>query len=94
MDYEAYLRTEHWRAVKARMLASKKVRRCYVCRSKHDLNLHHKTYKRLGRERLSDLVWLCRTCHHEAHLTLKVQGRKSKAALHSIAKRMRQERRR
>lgn len=92
MNYSEYLQSERWQATRRRMMASKKVYRCYVCRSTERLDLHHKTYKRIGRERLADLVWLCRACHQEAHARLKRQPRHSKAALHCIAKRMRKER--
>ena len=31
------------------------------------LDVHHKTYRHLGRERMSDLVGLCRVCHEALH---------------------------
>lgn len=30
-------------------------------------DLHHRSYKRIGKERLHDLVPLCRPCHEETH---------------------------
>jgi len=30
-------------------------------------DLHHRTYDRLGQERLADLMPLCRPCHDRAH---------------------------
>lgn len=38
-----------------------------MCGSKGNLQLHHRTYKRLGREHLSDLVPLCKIHHEQAH---------------------------
>lgn len=32
------------------------------------MNLHHRTYKRIGEERVNDLRWLCRGCHQLAHI--------------------------
>ena len=32
------------------------------------VDTHHKTYARLFREDLSDLLGLCRQCHEAAHL--------------------------
>lgn len=61
-EYQKYLQSEHWQGVKARMRASKYLRLCYVCGSAGPLDLHHKSYKRLGSERLNDLIWLCRRC--------------------------------
>ena len=66
-EYETYLQSDHWRDVKARMRASKYLQRCYVCGSAGPLDLHHKTYKRLGMERLNDLIWLCRECRTDVH---------------------------
>ena len=37
------------------------------CRSNAMLNSHHTTYDRLGRERGSDLVCLCRFHHMKVH---------------------------
>gem|GEM_PF-4331542 len=31
------------------------------------LNLHHKTYERIGNEKIRDLVCLCQQCHHKLH---------------------------
>lgn len=33
--------------------------------------MHHKTYKRLGKERLTDLILLCEDCHLELHYRVK-----------------------
>jgi hypothetical protein len=40
---------------------------CGACPSRVALQLHHKTYKRLGAELVEDLEWLCNKCHKEAH---------------------------
>jgi 5-methylcytosine-specific restriction endonuclease McrA len=31
------------------------------------VEVHHLTYERLGEERLTDLVALCRSCHEREH---------------------------
>jgi hypothetical protein len=68
VDYEAYLRTPHWRAVRRRYWASKRPKRCAACGiAGVPLDLHHKTYARLGKERLSDLTLMCRPCHEALH---------------------------
>ena len=41
--------------------------RCKICKDPEATHLHHKTYKRLGREKLSDLILLCEECHAELH---------------------------
>jgi 5-methylcytosine-specific restriction endonuclease McrA len=55
--------------------------RCERCGSTRDLELHHKTYDRLGRELLSDLELLCSGCHAEADQVRAAKGRvRSEAA--------------
>ena len=75
-SYNEYLRSDHWKDVKRRYFSSKIVPKdengrfcCFACqRSDTLLNVHHKTYKRLGKERLHDLVLLCEECHVKAHI--------------------------
>lgn len=47
---------------------------CRVCGAPWTLrsgDLHHRTYARLGEERWTDLIPLCRTCHTELHRLLQ-----------------------
>lgn len=39
---------------------------CYACKG-HATEVHHRTYVRLGRERLEDLEPLCAACHAKQH---------------------------
>lgn len=76
-NYADYLRSDHWRDLKRRYFKSKLLKRtplgaacCVLCGdwgSKGPLELHHKTYKRLGREWLNDLILVCGDCHELAH---------------------------
>lgn len=64
MPYGEYLRTPHWKH-----LREDKVRaaghRCQLCnRGSVTLNVHHRTYERLGEELDEDLTVLCRDCHN------------------------------
>lgn len=65
MLYLSYLQSEHWQRTRKKKL--KKHRHCEFCSSTGRLDVHHKTYERRGRERLSDLVVLCRSCHDAVH---------------------------
>ena len=65
-DYRSYLFSKRWQARKA-VFASKHPKKCYVCRSKVKVHLHHKTYERLGSERDSDMIWLCKKHHKNVH---------------------------
>lgn len=42
--------------------------RCERCGAKRDLQVHHKTYERLGVERDQDLEVVCADCHRQHHL--------------------------
>lgn len=67
-DYAVYLRSGHWQEVKRRYRATRKLpQTCVVCGNQR-VDLHHLTYRRIGRERLTDLVPLCREHHDEAHV--------------------------
>jgi 5-methylcytosine-specific restriction endonuclease McrA len=40
---------------------------CRVCGSKESLDVHHRTYRYRGEERMEDLITLCRPCHELFH---------------------------
>lgn len=62
------MRSAAWQAVRARYWRSKLPKFCFCCLALDvPLDLHHRTYKNLGNERLIDLVAVCRTCHDEIH---------------------------
>jgi hypothetical protein len=65
-NYKEYLKTEHWRLVKLHFYQKNK-EECAVCKSHLHLNLHHKTYARLGMELEKDLICLCKNCHEAVH---------------------------
>ena len=67
ITYSEYLSTAHWKELRERKLASKTSYRCYACGKRSGLELHHKTYKRIGKEWLNDVIWLCRDCHESTH---------------------------
>ena len=62
MNYKAYLRTPAWRSLSTQA-KERDHYRCVLCGSPDNLEVHHKTYARIGNERLSDLVTLCQRCH-------------------------------
>jgi hypothetical protein len=66
-NYTAYLASPHWAEVRVRFRAFTPAH-CIVCQKRDArLQIHHKTYKRLGRERLTDLVYVCHDCHRDIH---------------------------
>lgn len=69
---EVYLRSDHWRETRLGAL-ERAEHRCQVCNSAKFLNVHHRTYERVGEERPADLTVLCRMCHKLFHERRKVQ---------------------
>jgi hypothetical protein len=63
--YEDYLKSAAWREKLAVILA-RDHHRCRNCRGRAT-EVHHASYRRLGREAPDDLVSLCRWCHLETH---------------------------
>ena len=64
--YREYLKSDHWKNFRIEYYKANE-RKCIECGSTNDLNLHHLTYERLGREKLEDVVCLCNTCHFKLH---------------------------
>ena len=52
----------YWRAIREQCLARDGYR-CRLCNSPDDLQAHHRTYERKGKEDLDDLTTLCQPCH-------------------------------
>lgn len=65
-SYNAYLQSEEWRRRRAQAIAHAGGR-CQLCNEAKYLNVHHRTYERVGKERPEDLTVLCRKCHEHFH---------------------------
>jgi 5-methylcytosine-specific restriction endonuclease McrA len=68
-DYETYIQSSAWRAVRQRFIDSKLPKICMGCTRPWGSgdHLHHRTYRSLGNEILADLVPLCQACHQLVH---------------------------
>lgn len=64
--YQNYLLSAAWRD-KREHVFKHKGKRCNICKSEDNIRVHHLTYDMLGKERLSDLVPLCKSCHDLVH---------------------------
>lgn len=80
-SYSEYLASDHWKDLRLRFYRSGLVQRnqrgsviCQYCDFEGILHLHHRTYSRLGRERLNDLILLCPEHHRVAHEREKKSG--------------------
>ena len=73
--YERFIASSEWRSSPARQLELlMSERRCRICdrgEPEVSVEVHHRTYVRLGRERASDLCTLCRECHGIATAELR-----------------------
>lgn len=66
MSYREYLQSDAW-ALKREQVFAKYGRKCVDCGRTDNLQVHHKTYKRLFQERLSDLEPVCPDHHLDRH---------------------------
>lgn len=71
-NYEEYLKTPEWRKRRNAFLG-RKGWHCERCGRKVDLQVHHRSYARLGSERDEDLEALCRDCHEGHHYSYSQQ---------------------
>ncbi len=76
-SYSDYLKSDHWKDVRRRYWKSRMPKVCLGCEAIDNLELHHRTYRRIGREKLMDLVPVCRTCHQLIHDKFERNGRKN-----------------
>lgn len=64
---DVYLKSDSWRKLK-KLKESKSIKRCIVCHTTQNIDLHHLVYKpNLNDIKPSELRWLCRRCHEKAH---------------------------
>lgn len=67
LPYTEYLKSEHWRQ-RRRMAYNRAKGACQVCNAKdRKLNVHHRSYERLGNEAPGDVIVLCEDCHQIFH---------------------------
>ena len=65
MNYQAYILSDFWQFQRRYKLME--CDKCEKCGRRHELDVHHKTYERLGDELMSDLIVLCVRCHNDLH---------------------------
>lgn len=70
LQYKRYLKTLHWKQIREKVL-QRANGKCEICGYEPwkptGLQVHHKTYKNRGNERLDDLVAVCPWCHQKVH---------------------------
>jgi hypothetical protein len=66
VDYQSYLLSTEWQAIRLRYSLSGLPLDCYVCGGVSS-EFHHLTYERIGHEELADIVPICRKHHKLVH---------------------------
>lgn len=61
-----YRKTKAWLRRRAAALEAAG-HQCQLCPRTDRLQVHHRTYERVGKERADDLIVLCRRCHARHH---------------------------
>ncbi len=75
-SYQDYLNSNYWKDLKEKYRRSNFPKCCLACQKKEFI-LHHRSYARIGREYLTDLIPLCRDCHEIIHFYLSVTMNKT-----------------
>ncbi len=73
LPYEDYLKSAYWQ--QRRFFALRRAGfRCQVCNTdKKKLNVHHRSYERIGEEKYADIIVLCEDCHKLFHQHYKIE---------------------
>lgn len=66
LPYAEYLKSPEWKKKRSIVLRMAGYR-CQICNDSGLLNVHHRTYERLGCEWKADLLVLCQPCHETFH---------------------------
>lgn len=66
IDYKSYMSSPEWEKHR-KAAVERSGNRCQVCNESGLLNVHHRSYERLGNELPGDLIVLCRECHRIFH---------------------------
>lgn len=64
--YNEYMQSDAWEKLRKRVF-KRDGHKCKLCGGAEVLQCHHLTYKRFGKEKLSDLMTLCKDCHELIH---------------------------
>ncbi len=73
--YRSYLASPEWQ-VKRLAAITRDGGECRICAERFDLEVHHKTYDRVGDEAENDLTTLCDKCHK--YITQMLRRRRKK----------------
>lgn len=69
-EYKAYIKSPDWQMTRG-IAKARAGYKCEKCGSPEGLQVHHKTYDRLGHEWPTDLMVLCDPCHVKEHRAIE-----------------------
>ena len=67
--HKVYLKSDHWNNIR-QVVGDRAMWNCEAIgcsRHGHNLNVHHLTYRNIGHERMSDVIYLCPDHHSQVH---------------------------
>mgnify|MGYP001573649106 FL=1 len=68
MKYNEFLQSDFWKTIRKRFYSKKTtIKVCFICGSDKNLNLHHRSYKKLNHNTTNNLICLCKICHYDIH---------------------------
>ena len=82
--YNLYLNSEAWKQ-KCQQVSKRDDGKCVLCGKSGD-EVHHNTYERIGKEKLSDLSCICKPCHADYHSKKEVSGYLPRTISHIASK--------
>lgn len=65
--YRRYVQSTEWQDKRRQYFRSDRPKNCQGCSWRGPVDLHHRTYERMGKEELTDLIALCKRCHALVH---------------------------
>ena len=80
--YRDYMLSPAWQKKRERV-RQRSGGKCELCGERSAVDVHHRTYARVGKERLSDLIHLCRLCHEDQHDSWQPIGAVSQSFVHT-----------
>lgn len=81
-EYQQYINSPAWKRFREYAIkqAGYKCARCGVSKWSGPLEVHHLTYERFKRERLTDVIVLCKACHEHADGERRTEVQEKNAA--------------
>lgn len=65
-EYKSYLKSKEWFSVRESLFLIRG-KRCERCLSTENIQVHHIHYRNIFREKLEDLMVVCKDCHRKIH---------------------------